>query len=305
MKVSGYIAPAAWRWWRKGSQAIGMPSGVNYGTILQSGWPLLNDPGQIEFLSSVAGTGVDDTNNEGIWLGKVGDLALVASRGSQAPGTSNGVNFSDLQNPALNSAGQTAFRAVVTGNGVDSTNDRGIWASDWTGALQLIARAGDQLEVAPGDIRTLSDLNFVSASGNSDGRSSGFNNLGELAFWASFTDGSQGVFVSDKVAGLPGDFDRDGQLTAADIQAMLSALTDLNAYRTEKGLTSEALVVLGDLNGDHTFTNADIQPLLDLIASGNGSAPAVPEPSSIMLAALGMLCLVVRAREQKLNQAHR
>ena len=72
--------------------------------------------------------------------------------------------------------------------------------------MQLIARRGDLLEVAPGDFRTISGLNLVngfsldSGTGNSDGRPSGFNNLGQLAFQASFTDGSSGIFVSNLVA---------------------------------------------------------------------------------------------------------
>jgi hypothetical protein len=108
-------------------------------------------------------------------------------------------NFSDLSHPSLNSAGQIAFRADVTVTGLDTTNDKDICATDDTGTLQLIVCTGDRLEVAPGDFCTLSDLNFTSALRNSDGRSSGFNNVGQLAFWANFTYGSQGVFVSNKV----------------------------------------------------------------------------------------------------------
>ncbi len=66
--------------------------------------------------------------------------------------------------------------------------------------MQLIARTSDLLELAPGDFRTISFLGFVSGTGNSDGRPSGFNNLGQLAFLASFTDGSSGIFVSNLVA---------------------------------------------------------------------------------------------------------
>ena len=82
--------------------------------------------------------------------------------------------------------------------------------------MQLIARKGFQLEVTPGVFRTISDLGFVTATGNSDGRASGFNNLGQLIFWARFTDGTQGVFVSSLVAHLPGDFNHDGKVDAAD-----------------------------------------------------------------------------------------
>jgi hypothetical protein len=206
---------------------------------------LLNNSGQIAFITELAGTGVNSTNDEGIWSGKLDALALVARRGDSAPGTSSSVQFSDLDYPALNSAGQIAFRAGLTGSGVGSSNDRGIWATDVTGMLQLIALAGDQLEVAPGDFRTLSDINFSSASGNSDGRPSGFNNLGQLVYWARFTDGSQGVFVSSRVSNVQGDFSRDGKLTSDDIQAMLVALTDLYAYEGATGLSEQALALLG------------------------------------------------------------
>ncbi len=96
------------------------------------------------------------------------------------------------------------------------------------------------------------------------------------------------------VTGLPSDFDRDGRLSANDVQAMLVALTDLTAYETAQGLSDATLVLLGDLNGDHAITNADIQPLLDLIASSNGSAPTLPEPSALVLLAMALIALVIR-----------
>jgi hypothetical protein len=59
--------------------------------------------------------------------------------------------------------------------------------------------------VAPADFRTINGLSFVGISGsgstgNSDGRRSAFNNFGQLAFAANFTDGTSGVFVSNRVA---------------------------------------------------------------------------------------------------------
>jgi hypothetical protein len=211
--VSGSLELVA----REGSQAVGTPAGVNYGTFTNSGWPVLNDTGQIAFITEIAGEGVDDSNDEGIWSGLTGDLTLVARTGDPAPETPSGVNFSDLEYPALNSSGQIAFRGDLTGSGVDATNDKGLWATDRTGAVQLIARSGEELEVAPGDFRTLDDLNFSTASGNSDGRPSGFNNLGEMVFWASFTDGSEGVFLSNAVAQLPGDFNNNGAVDGNDL----------------------------------------------------------------------------------------
>ena len=87
----------------------------------------------------------------------------------------------------------------------------------------------------------------------------------------------------------PGDFNLDGQLTTADLPAMLNALTDLSAHRTLHALSDADLLTIGDLNSSGALTNADIQPLLDLLAaqSGGGSLAAVPEPSGILLSRRG------------------
>jgi hypothetical protein len=194
--VSGSLQLVA----RSGGPAADAPAGVNYGLFSKSSFALLNDSGQLAFHGALAGSGVDESNNEAIWLGAPDDLALVVRRGEQAPDIPSGTTFGHMHYPSLNNAGQIAFRAELTGDEVGPANNRGIWATDRDGNLQLIARTGDQMEVAPGDSRTLALLDFVTVSGNSDGRRSAFNNLGQLAFWASFSDGTQGVFISNEVA---------------------------------------------------------------------------------------------------------
>ncbi len=86
---------------------------------------------------------------------------------------------------------------------------------------------------------------------------------------------------------VPGDFSRDGKLTSDDIQAMLLALTDLHAYEDVTGLSEQALVLLGDLNGDGVFNNADVQSLLDMLKP-SGALPAVPEPAAFVLMTLAL-----------------
>jgi hypothetical protein len=89
-----------------------------------------------------------------------------------------------------------------------------------------------------------------------------------------------------------GDFNRDHSTTIDDIPAMLSALTDLNAYKAANHLTDFDLTVFGDINGDGKVDNFDIQAMLDYIASASGGeAQAVPEPAALSLllaAALSM-----------------
>jgi polygalacturonase len=93
---------------------------------------------------------------------------------------------------------------------------------------------------------------------------------------------------------LPGDFDRNGQITLADIPAMLAALADLNGFESTRGITDAQLEVLGDFNSDFRVNNADIQSLLSLLisAAGSGATEAVPEPASLWLFAAGSLLLI-------------
>ncbi len=84
---------------------------------------------------------------------------------------------------------------------------------------------------------------------------------------------------------VPGDFNRDNALSSADVQAMLSAMTDLSQYQADMSLSVNDLLEIGDLNGDGKLTNADIQALLELSANaGSGTTTAVPEPNAIILA---------------------
>jgi hypothetical protein len=184
---------------REGSSAPGTGAGVNFGDFFSS--PIINGAGQVAFGATLSGAGVAPENRMGIWSEADGSLAIVARAGDPAPGTEPGVTFSefDLSSPALNAAGQIAFTGRLTGPGITMTNDAGIWAQDLTGALTLIARKGDVIEVQPGDFRTILSAFFLGGSGLEDGRRAGFNELGQLAFIANFTDSSSGIFVSDRV----------------------------------------------------------------------------------------------------------
>jgi fibronectin-binding autotransporter adhesin len=93
-------------------------------------------------------------------------------------------------------------------------------------------------------------------------------------------------------ASVHGDFDRDGQVTAADIQAMILALTDLKTYQSAHALSDTDLLSIGDVDGDGKITNADLQALIANLKSGGGSLAPVPEPPSIMLMVLAMVASI-------------
>jgi hypothetical protein len=195
---SGTLALVA----RSGSPAPGTPDGVNFrfsSFPSPPPVPIFNDAGQTAFIGELVGSGVDSTNNSGIWLDSSGQLDLLVREGNPAPGA-DGTSFAGFGSLALNASSQAAFTASLTGDGMNDANNRGIWATDLGGSPQLIVREGDLLEVAPGEFRTIHSLEFIAGSGNGDGRASGFNNRGQLAFRASFIDGSSGLFVSNVVA---------------------------------------------------------------------------------------------------------
>ena len=96
---------------------------------------------------------------------------------------------------------------------------------------------------------------------------------------------------------VPGDFNRDGHVNAADILLAMAALTGTADYQTAHGLTDPTLFSLvADVNNDGSFNNADLQYLLTLLKSGGGSSDPVPEPASIVLLGLGGLAIAIHRR---------
>ena len=90
-------------------------------------------------------------------------------------------------------------------------------------------------------------------------------------------------------SGIAGDLNNDGVLNGADEVEFAAALSNLS-------LTSGTF---GDVNGDGVFDNYDIPAFRDLLAASSGSAgagasaanavSAVPEPSSVVLALMGLV----------------
>lgn len=166
--------------------------------------PVMSGNGRIAIVAAIAGTAVTPTSETGLWssgLSVDGSLELVARQGDVAPGGA-GTVFGVFLEPSMNAAGQTAFMAT----GYDPTiapglsQSIGIWGEDRGGDLRLVIESGQWLEVAPGDLRQVASVSFTSETGGQDGKPRGFNDAGQLAFYATFVDGSSGVFVSNLLA---------------------------------------------------------------------------------------------------------
>ena len=281
---------------RNGSlQKVAMTGDTAPGTSQQFhlafGAPVINAQGRVAFTANLSGPNPSGTDNFSIWSeGRTGALEMVAREGQQAPGLPGGFVFSStFKDPTINSSGRIAFMAQIAPNfGQDI---EGIWAQDQNFNLQLIALAGNPVTGSgvPGTIN-LNAFTFVSGTGDQDGRRSGFNDLGQVAFRALLSTGIQAGFVSNLAVTLQkGDFNLDGNVNAADIQPMLKAMTDLNAFKSTSGLTDAQLISIGDVNGDGVLTNSDLQSLLNQLHNGSGSVSAVPEPRAISSALAGLI----------------
>lgn len=147
-------------------------TGTGAGTFSSFGSPVLNQPGQIAFLASING----GTSTSGIFRSSTGSvLTAIALQGQSAAGAAAGT-FSQFSSPLMNDAGLTAFRASITGG----TSTEGLYLGDGRETVAV------QLQGAALAGRTVLTLNMGPA---------GLNRHGQVAYRASFTDGTQGNFL--------------------------------------------------------------------------------------------------------------
>jgi hypothetical protein len=93
----------------------------------------------------------------------------VALAGQAAPGLTNNAKFSAFGYLSLADDGRVAFTANISGSGVVSTNNSGLWAG-LPSDLRLLARTGDMLPGAAGDER----LQFIAAPNIDNSQAVGF-----------------------------------------------------------------------------------------------------------------------------------
>jgi hypothetical protein len=275
---------------REDTHAPGTGAAVAFATFSEL---VVDTQGRAAFFATLTGmtgggpSGITTANDTGLWSERTGDFALVAREGDQAAGLPAGLLYSTFLGPTLNAGGQVAFAGTVTGPGVTTTTDGAIWAQDAGGILHLIVRDGDQLDVddtAGVDFRTVSAAAFFTDGGPEDGTRSGFNASGHIAFIASFTDGTSGVFVSNLAASttqpLAGDFTENGVVNGFD----------LANWRAGFGTAASATHSQGDSDGDGDVDGRDFLTWQEQTTSA-GSASAAPEPAAgvLVLAALNIL----------------
>ena len=173
---------------RTGEPAPGLP-GQTFDFFHGS---MLNDRGDAAFVADVQ---VTDDQALAVYLAEANKSPrLIAARGQQAPGAADDTHFGwFISEPIINKDGQVAFFASLEGEGSRGEHDYGIFATGHSGDLRLIARVGDQFEIADGDVRTIAALSHAGIFGS---HILSFNADSDLSFLIRFTDGSEGLFTA-------------------------------------------------------------------------------------------------------------
>ncbi len=214
---------------------------------------------------------------------------LIAGGGSIAAGTLNNIGMLTVgsgtitgNTVALNSSGDIDFYLANTTRGTGY----GVLAA--TGNLSIDGELHVYLNgLTPAAGQRFDLLDWGTSSGKFN-----FISLPTLSSgltWSKLQLYSTGVLEVVSSNYLPGDFNRDGHVNAADILAMETALVGLNGYQSAKGLNAAQLLAIGDINGDGVISNADLQMLLGALKAGGGSSDPVPEPAALVIAATSLV----------------
>ncbi|MEM7682722.1 MAG: choice-of-anchor tandem repeat NxxGxxAF-containing protein [Planctomycetota bacterium] len=279
---------------REGDAAPGAGVGLLFGNSFVDGSPsgarpAINGSDELLFYNNLTGPGVTGTNDASLWSTVGGGLELVARAGDQAPDRPAGQVFFDIANGnkryAINDDGTIVFESGLSGPGVTSTSDRGIWATDDNGDLFLVIAEGQTIDIDPDaittDLRTVSTFDFNDLNEGTAGRSQLFNNNDELLLPITFTDGTSGLFVVD-LSPAPivviGDGNCDGVVDLLDFDILAA-----NFGNNVTGGVKDA-----DFNGDGVVDLLDFDILAFAFAAA-GSAQVVPEPGIAAMLSLGLL----------------
>ncbi|MCI0540944.1 MAG: hypothetical protein L0Z50_37560 [Verrucomicrobiales bacterium] len=179
-------------------------AGAFFGPFAPFSHVFLGADGTVAFTGRYSDTGWDF----GLWLAPTNGArpVLLMRNGQQAPGAPVGVVFTNsfqflppFEEAFMSARNQIVFRARVGGPGIGA-NNYGIWLAEPDGTVNLIARTGDMLNVGGGVLKQLSNVTFgvdpETIASPEDGRRSPFNDRGEIALLAYFTDFSSGLFLA-------------------------------------------------------------------------------------------------------------
>jgi len=146
------------------------------------GSPVINDAGQVVFISVLSGTSGGEFDSAGVFRGDGGIIARIARAGEAAP-DANGSFYGFAGPAAITDGGTVAFWAQIVGTSGGGADDGGIFLGDGIETIQA-AREGDALAGS-----TIVNANFL------QGMNSGLNDHGQVAYHALLADERESIFL--------------------------------------------------------------------------------------------------------------
>jgi hypothetical protein len=108
----------------------------------------MNDAGALALRAKLSGTGVTSANDQAIYAGMPGAVALVARLGDPAAAAGGATFHNDgtegFSPPSITASGKVLFRGHLTGTGVTGQNADGLWYGD-PSALGIVVRTGQAM----------------------------------------------------------------------------------------------------------------------------------------------------------------
>ena len=178
---------------RKGADAPGATGAALGGTFFKSlADPLSGANGATAFAGTITGR----LKGSGIWLAADGATTkLLARSGDLAPGGGRWKAFTTLAMPdGAHGPIFLATLATSAADGVTKANSFGLWAVDSTGTLRLMFRTGRDASVN-GVAKPVKAFTALTPAKGTLGAASGYDNAGNIAVLATFTDGTQALLT--------------------------------------------------------------------------------------------------------------
>jgi len=186
-----------------GRTAPGAGDGITFGAVRH---PDLNDEGQVAFVAGLDGIdGLDPTVGAAIYLGtSSADLAPIALHGEEAVATPGLLydTFATNVGPSINSEGEVAFMAWLSGGDFDSEDRDSVIIAGDPDNLRIVAREEVNLPV---------DFQLMSAPAIGDGGHVAFQtfdpNSGDFELWIANLENTlfRVVGTGDDFEVAPGD----------------------------------------------------------------------------------------------------
>jgi hypothetical protein len=233
----------------------------------------ISDAGQVAFTTEFGG-GFDPLS--GVYLSGTSGTTLAAFEDTATPLPGKFFRGFLSGGTTINDAGQLAFMADLSDTVNGASTGRGIFFYDAASGLQQVARTGDSLNGST--ITTVYYFGTVIGTGSvsPDTSFTGLNSLGQVAFAYTLADGTDGVAIWTKPAGVPGDYNNNGTVDAGDYVLWRKH------NNTATTLPNDSTP--GTDSSDYNVWRSHFgQP----VGSGSLSSTAAPEPSCLLLLILG------------------